>query len=239
MTDQPSLPALEATHLHRTFLRGSTAVHAIRDVSLTLDAGEFVSIQGPSGSGKSSLLHLLAGLDAPDTGTVHVDGTELGALDEAARTTFRRRRIGLVLQTFDLLPTLDAVDNVAVPAILDGAPTRTARARARELLDRVDLAHRADHTPGELSGGEQQRVCIARAIINDPVIVLADEPTAALDTTIGDEILALLRSLTDQGRTTMIATHDARAAAHADRTLRIVDGSIIWPERELRVVRSS
>lgn len=219
---------LEASDLHRTFRSARAAdVHALRGVSLAVAPGEVVGVHGPSGSGKSTLLHLLAGLDRPDRGRVRFDGQDLDALDEPARTALRLHRIGLVLQSFDLLPTLDAADNVAVPAILAGAPPRAARIRAVELLDAVGLSGRADHRPAELSGGEQQRACIARALVNDPVLVLADEPTAALDSVAGDGVLRVLRELAADGRAVVLASHDARAAAHAHRSIRLVDGQVV------------
>lgn len=238
MNPEHAVPAVHAVDLRRTYRRARETVPALRGVSLVVQPGEMVSIEGPSGSGKSTLLHLLAGLEPADHGHVHIAGHALGEMDERRRTTFRRRNVGVILQSFDLLPTLDAVDNVAVPAILDGANTKTARARAVRLLEQVGLSHRTDHTPAELSGGEQQRVCIARALINEPALVLADEPTATLDSVAGDEILQLLRDVAADGRAVVLATHDARAAAHAHRSLRLVDGTIVWPERDLRPVRS-
>lgn len=219
-------PIVEAVDVHRTFRSG---VHALRGVSVAVATGELVGVQGPSGSGKSSLLHLLAGLDRPDTGTVSFEGRDLATVDDAARTAIRLRRIGLVLQSFDLLPTLDAADNVAVPAVLAGATPRAARARAVELLDAVGLADRAGHRPGELSGGEQQRACIARALMNDPVLVLADEPTAALDSVAGDGVLRVLQDVAADGRAVIVASHDARAIAHAHRSIRLVDGRVVDP----------
>lgn len=231
-------PVVEAIDLHRTFRRTAGTVHALRGVSLGVLPGEMVCIEGPSGAGKSTLLHLLAGLEPPDQGRVRIGGHALEGMDERRRTTFRRRTIGVILQTFDLLPTLDAVDNVAVPAILDGHSTKEARSRARDVLRRVGLTGRIDHTPAELSGGEQQRVCIARALVNEPAVILADEPTATLDSVASDEILQLLREVAADDRAVVLATHDARAAAHAHRSVRLVDGTIVWPERDLRSVRS-
>lgn len=228
-------PVIRAVGLSRTFTSTGAPVEALRGVSLTVEAGEVVAVEGPSGSGKSTLLHLLAGLDQPDAGAVHVGSAELGTMSEAERTAYRRRHIGIVLQRPDLLPTLDALDNVAVPAILDGHPPRTARARARIHLDAVGLAHRGAHRPGELSGGEQQRLCLARALVNDPAVVLADEPTATLDSNGTDDLLDLLRDLAASGRGVLLATHDPRAAARAHRSLRLVDGAITWPAPDLRI----
>ena len=226
---------LRAVGLTRTFTSTGAAVVALHDVSLTVDAGEVVAVEGPSGSGKSTLLHLLAGLDRPDVGTVKVGSTDLADMSETDRTTFRRRNIGIVLQRPDLLPTLDALDNVAVPAILDGCKPRVARQRAAAQLDAVGLSPRGRHRPGELSGGEQQRLCLARALVNQPAIVLADEPTATLDSNGTDDLLDLLRAVTADGRAVVLATHDPRAAARAHRSIRLVDGAIVWPERDLRI----
>lgn len=236
MTSTRHRPALEAVSLHRRFHSGSEVIDAVDGVSLTVCAGEVVAVEGPSGSGKSTLLHLLAGLDRPDRGEVLLAGRRLDQLNERERTRLRRRSVGLVLQSFDLLPTLDAVDNVALPAILDGVRVTSARQRAAGLLEQVGLSRRASHRPGQLSGGEQQRVCIARALVNDAPLVVADEPTAALDSVAGDDVLGLLRQLAADGRAVVVATHDPRAAAHAHRSLRLVDGRIVWPERALRVV---
>ncbi len=226
---------LRAVGLTRTFTTTGAAVVAICDVSLTVDAGEVVAVEGPSGSGKSTLLHLLAGLDRPDAGTVQVGPTDLADMSETERTTFRRQNIGIVLQRPDLLPTLDALDNVAVPAILDGCKPRVARQRAAAQLDAVGLTPRSRHRPGELSGGEQQRLCLARALVNQPDVVLADEPTATLDSNGTDDLLDLLRAVTAAGRAVVLATHDPRAAARAHRSIRLVDGAIVWPERNLRI----
>lgn len=228
MSAVPSPLVVEAVDVHRSFRSG---VHALRGVSLTVAAGELVGVHGPSGSGKSSLLHLLAGLDRPDTGTVRFEGRDLAAVGDADRTTLRLHRIGLVLQSFDLLPTLDAADNVAVPAILAGTAPKAARARAVELLGAVGLGDRVDHRPGTLSGGEQQRACVARALINQPALVIADEPTAALDSVAGDGVLRLLQEVAADGRAVVLASHDARAIAHAHRSIRLVDGAVVSPSR--------
>lgn len=238
MSRPGTAPVVEAVDLHRAHRGTAGTVHALRGVSLCVHPGEMVCVEGPSGAGKSTLLHLLAGLEPPDHGHVRITGHALEQLDEGHRTTFRRRNIGVILQTFDLLPSLDAVDNVAVPAILDGCRAKEARSRARVLLERVGLTHRSAHTPAELSGGEQQRVCIARALVNQPAVILADEPTATLDSVASDEILQLLREVVADDRAVILATHDARTAAHAHRSLRLVDGAIVWPERDLRPVRS-
>ncbi len=205
-------------------------IPAVDLASFRVDQGEFVAVEGPSGSGKSTLLNLIGGLEAPTSGSVLVDGVEIAALGESDRAAFRRTHVGMVFQLYDLLPTLNAWQNVAVPALIQGNRLRTQRSRAQELLARVGLSERAEHRPAELSGGEQQRVAIARALMNDPKLILADEPTGALDSVTGDEILELMRSLCADGQTVIMVTHAARAAAHADRSLQMVDGSVVVPE---------
>ncbi len=204
-------------------------VHAVDRANFTVSVGDFVAVEGPSGSGKSTLLNLIGGLEPPTGGRVEVAGTELSTLDERERTTFRRRHIGMIFQLYDLLPTLNAWQNVAVPALLDGGKLKDLQASSTELLKRVGLQDRADHKPSELSGGEQQRVAIARALMNDPQLILADEPTGALDSVTGDDILGLLQSLCEDGRTVVMVTHAARAAAYATRSLRMLDGAVTEP----------
>ncbi len=219
-------PVIEARALHKTYRRGVREVRALEGVDLVVDAGTFLAIEGPSGSGKSTLLHLLAGIDLPDQGEVRLLGEAINTLPERQRTDRRRRHIGLLLQRFDLIPTLSAAENIAVPGILAGHRAKPAHHRAHQLLDELNLLHRSDHRPAELSGGEQQRVGLARALYHQPPIIIADEPTGALDTVSGDEILALLRGQRATGRTVIIATHDVRASAHADRTQRLLDGLV-------------
>ncbi|MHB8669061.1 MAG: ABC transporter ATP-binding protein [Acidimicrobiales bacterium] len=218
---------IEVRGVVKEYRRGEQSVRALDGIDLDIGRGEFVSIMGPSGSGKSTLLHLLGGLDAPNDGRVRVDGHDLGALDDDALTDFRRRRLGFVFQFFNLLPTLSAWENVALPRLLDGMRLPGLRDPAIALLDRVGLRDRVDHRPAEMSGGQLQRVAIARALMADPVVVLADEPTGNLDSESGAEILALLRSCTaDEQRTVVMVTHDASAAAVGDRIVRIVDGRL-------------
>ncbi len=200
-------------------------VHALRGVSLTIQAGESVALMGASGSGKSTLLHLVGGLDQPTSGTIVIEGQNLGDMSDHQRTLFRRRRLGIVFQSYNLLPTLSIVDNVALPAMLGGGAQGAILSRARDLLDQVDLGHRLTHRPQTLSGGEQQRVAIARALINDPAVLLADEPTGNLDSQHGEMIWRLLQSLArDQGRTVLSVTHEAEGAAFADRVVVLKDG---------------
>jgi putative ABC transport system ATP-binding protein len=201
---------------------------ALAGVDVTIAGGSFVAITGPSGSGKSTLLHLLGGLDRPSEGQVVVDGADLGRLDDEDLTAFRRRRLGFVFQFFNLLPTLAAWENVALPAMLDGVSLASVRPRAECLLAEVGMAHRVAHRPAELSGGELQRVAIARALMSDPVLVLADEPTGNLDSTQGAEVLELLRATTSASRRTLVlVTHDRQVACRAQRVIHLVDGRLV------------
>ncbi len=208
----------------KSYPQGARMVHALRGVSLCIREGEFVAIMGPSGSGKSTLLHLLGALDVPTTGSISLGGCELKTLSERRRSLLRRRRIGFVFQSFNLLPTLTAAENVALPLLLAGeGPSRD---RAVSSLRRMGLAERADHFPEQLSGGEMQRVAIARALVADPELILCDEPTGNLDSANAKEILRLLRSLPDGRRTVVMVTHDPLAAAHGDRTIYLRDGQL-------------
>jgi len=200
---------------------------ALDDVSMGVAAGEVVAIMGPSGSGKSTLLNLVAGLDRPSTGTVTVAGRRIDALGEGALARFRARHVGIIFQFFNLLDDLTVEDNVLLPAQLAGASRRQARARAGELLERMDIAQHRDAYPARLSGGQRQRVAIARALVNSPELLLADEPTGALDSTAGQEIGRLLRELNAGGQTLVLVTHDpALAQRYAARTVRLVDGQV-------------
>jgi putative ABC transport system ATP-binding protein len=216
---------VEARGLSRVYGTGPDAVHALREVDLSITAGEFVAIMGPSGSGKSTLLHLVGGLDRPDTGEVRIEGETLAELNDEALAHLRRRRIGFVLQFFNLFPLLSARENVAFPLLLDGRGDALALADAA--LERVGLAERAKHRPGELSGGEQQRVAVARALVTKPAAVLADEPTGSLDSLAGEDVLRLLRTAADDGHAVLLITHHAPAAAYADRVVRLRDGAAV------------
>jgi putative ABC transport system ATP-binding protein len=218
---------VEARGLSRVYGSGPDAVHALRDVDLSIGAGEFVAIMGPSGSGKSTLLHLVGGLDRPDAGEVLIEGEPLAGLNDEALAHVRRRRIGFVLQFFNLFPLLSARENVAFPLLLDGRVDALALADAA--LERVGLAARAEHRPAELSGGEQQRVAVARALVGPPAVVLADEPTGSLDSLAGEDVLRLLRAAADDGHAVLLITHHAPAAAYADRVVRLRDGAVVPP----------
>jgi putative ABC transport system ATP-binding protein len=228
--------AARARHAHKVYGEGDTAVVALDDVSLDLPVGEFTAIMGPSGSGKSTLMHCLAGLDVLTSGTVLIGDTDLASLSDRERTLLRRDRLGFVFQSFNLLPTLTAEENITLPADLAG---RTPDPDwLRTVVARLDLGDRLRHRPSELSGGQQQRVAVGRALINRPEVLFADEPTGSLDTKAGTELLAFLRSVVDQlGQTVVMVTHDPGAAAYADRVVFLVDGAIVeeleHPTREL------
>jgi lipoprotein-releasing system ATP-binding protein len=222
-----SEPLLSARGLSRTYTLGKRALEVLRGVNLDVARGEFLALRGASGAGKSTLLHLIGGLDAPNAGEIHFAGQNLAALSEGELTHFRRRRVGFVFQAYYLLPELDALENVCLPARVARVPAGPAGARGRDLLARVGLKDRMDHKPYELSGGEQQRVAIARALINEPELLLADEPTGNLDSQTGGEIMELIKNLrADKQTTLIIATHDARVAAHAGRVVELMDGQI-------------
>ncbi|WP_079142326.1 MULTISPECIES: ABC transporter ATP-binding protein [unclassified Streptomyces] len=220
-----SAPAVLLTAVHRRYEAAGARVTALDDVTLALPHGTFTAVMGPSGSGKSTLLQCAAGLDRPTSGSVRIGGTELSGLSERRLTLLRRERIGFVFQSFNLLPALTAEQNVALPLRLAGR--RPSRSRVREALRQVGLADRAGHHPGRLSGGQQQRVALARALITRPEVLFADEPTGALDSAAGREVLKLLRSLVDDdGRTVVMVTHDPLAASYADRVVFLVDGRV-------------
>jgi putative ABC transport system ATP-binding protein len=236
MTEEEAPPsqagvAVEAHGLTRRYGEGATAVEALRGVDIAVRSGELVAVMGPSGSGKSTLMHLLAGLDKPTSGTVTVAGTEITTLDDSKLTYLRREHIGFVFQFFNLLPMLDAQENVVLPLSIAGE--KPDKAWLDELLGKMGLDKRRSHRPAELSGGEQQRVAIARALVTRPTILFADEPTGNLDSKTGGEILELIRDSVDSyGQTTVMVTHEARAASIADRILFLADGLIVKEMRE-------
>jgi len=218
---------LELRDAGKVYRQGRREVHAVRGVSLTVRPGEIVALVGPSGSGKSTVLHLLGGLDRPTTGAALFDGRDLATLSDDELTLIRRDRIGHVFQFFNLLPTLTAAENVALPLLLGGTPRDEAMSRAALGLAAVGLADRTDHLPDEMSGGEQQRAAVARALAVRPRVLLADEPTGNLDSAAGAEVLEVIRSMTKDGdRSVVMVTHDERAAAIGDRVVRLRDGRI-------------
>jgi len=220
------MPVLLAKNVSREYGTGSVRVHALREVDVAVERGEFLAVMGPSGCGKSTLLHILGGIDPPSSGQVLLEGEDLGALDDTARSILRRRKLGFVFQRINLLPTLSALENVALPLRIDGQPRTASHTRARAVLERVGIAHRAEHFPHEMSGGEQQRVAIARALVIDPAVILADEPTGALDSTTAQHILDLLGECSRAGQTIVMVTHDATMAQQAGRVLVMHDGRI-------------
>ncbi|MCP2247535.1 ABC transporter ATP-binding protein [Lentzea aerocolonigenes] len=219
------MTVLELRGVHRVHGTGETAVNALDDVSLTVEPGELVAVMGPSGSGKSTLLNLAGGLDSPTSGQVLVDGTSLQSLSRKQLAAWRRKRIGYVFQNLNLIASLTAAENVALPLDLDGV--RGSRKQAEQALSEVDLDGYADRFPDEMSGGQQQRVAIARALIGERRLVLADEPTGALDSRTGETVLRLLRSKVDAGAAAVLVTHDARHAAWADRVVFLRDGVVV------------
>lgn len=220
-------PVLQLEEVHRTHGAGPTTVHALQGVSLTVQPGELVGVMGPSGSGKSTLLNLAGGLDAPTGGDVYVEGGCLGGMSRRELAALRRRAVGYVFQDLNLLPSLTAAENVALPLELDGTGVRRARKAAVAALAEVDLAEMGQRFPDDLSGGQQQRVAIARALVGDRRLVLTDEPTGALDTETGEAVLRLLRSRVDAGAAGVLVTHEARHAAWADRVVFLRDGRVV------------
>jgi putative ABC transport system ATP-binding protein len=219
---------VQTKELTKVYGSGDTAVVALDHVNMSVDAGEFAAVMGPSGCGKSTLLHLLGGLDRPTAGQVLIEGVSLGDLPDDKLTELRRRKIGFVFQFFNLIPVLDAVENAALPLTLDGEKPSEARERARDWLVRVGLENRLGNRPDQLSGGQQQRVAVARALVSDPALVLADEPTGNLDTRSADEIAGLLRQVAAEwGRSVVMVTHDPRIAAYSDRIVFLKDGTVV------------
>jgi len=218
---------LAARDVHKTYTLGRRSLEVLRGVSLTVQRGEFLALRGASGAGKSTLLHLLGGLDSPNQGEIWCDGNNLAKRSGLALARWRNRTVGFIFQAYHLLPELDALENVCLPARMARVPAAEAERRGRELLGRVGLGERLEHKPYELSGGEQQRVAIARALVNAPELVLADEPTGNLDSHTGGEIIELLCALRVERQTTLlVATHDAKVAGRAPRVLELADGQI-------------
>jgi ABC-type lipoprotein export system ATPase subunit len=218
---------LAAHNLHKAYLMGGRTLEVLRGIDLTVQRGEFLALRGASGAGKSTLLHLLGGLDLPNKGEVLLDGVNLRKLSTGALADLRNSRVGFIFQAYHLLPELSAIENVTLPARMARQSAAQAETRARELLDRVGLGRRMGHRPYELSGGEQQRVAIARSLVNHPDLILADEPTGNLDSHTGEEIIQLLHDLLAERKATLvIATHDAKIAARAPRVIVLADGQL-------------
>jgi putative ABC transport system ATP-binding protein len=222
----PSVPVIETRNAARFYVMGDVTVKALRGIDIRIDRGEMVSVMGPSGSGKSTLMNLIGCLDTPTSGTVLLDGTDISELNEQALARVRNEKIGFIFQQFNLLSRMSVLDNVSTPLLYAGVPAKQRRERAAHVLERVGLADRMKHLPRELSGGQKQRVAIARALVNNPSLLLADEPTGALDQKTGHQILDLFNELHDGGNTLVLVTHDAEIGAFAPRCIRILDGSV-------------
>jgi putative ABC transport system ATP-binding protein len=220
-------PVIEVTGLHKTYGSGPTAVHALQGVDLTVHTGDYLAIMGASGSGKSTLLNLIGCLDVPSAGTYQLDGIDVGELNERQLSLLRNRKIGFIFQSYNLVPRTSALSNVELPLVYAGMGRRERRERARAALELVGLTDRARHLPSELSGGQQQRVAVARALVNSPAIVLADEPTGNLDSASTSEVLGMFDRLNALGRTIVVITHEDDVARHARRTIRVNDGQIV------------
>lgn len=218
--------AIEMRDVSRIYTVGDTIVKALDGISLSIEEHSFTAIMGPSGSGKSTLMSLIGCLDVPTSGTILIDGEDTSGLDDNELAYIRNRKIGFVFQHFSLLPKLDALDNAALPLLYAGVPLRERRRRAEAMLERVGLKDRMKHRPSELSGGQKQRVAIARALVNDPSILLADEPTGALDSATGHDVMDLFHALNDEGHTIVFVTHDAGLASECSRIIPIKDGKV-------------
>jgi len=233
VTDMPEIPMLVARNVSKIYRADGVTVAALNDLTLRVDAGELVAIMGPSGSGKTTLLNCLSGLDSIDKGTVEVGGRDLFAMSDAARTEHRARSMGFIFQAFNLIPVFSAVENVELPLLLVGTEPKVARRKAVQMLERVGLAHRTAHRPSELSGGEQQRVTIARALVARPSIVWADEPTGNLDSSMAEAVMDLLCELNEaEGQTIVLVTHDAAIGERVPRLLKMRDGELVEDIRQ-------
>ena len=225
-------PVIELRDVGKVYRSGSLEVAAVQDVSLRIGVGEFVAIAGPSGSGKSTLMHIIGCLDVPSSGTYLLAGEDVSAMDENELAEVRNERIGFVFQQFNLLPSMSALRNVELPLAYSGIPRHERRQRALDALHRVGLGDRVEHRPGELSGGQQQRVAVARALVTEPALILADEPTGNLDSSSTRDVLGLFRELHRSGRTIVLITHEQDVANAAERTVRMLDGRVVTAVRE-------
>ncbi|MEM9835139.1 MAG: ABC transporter ATP-binding protein [Bacteroidota bacterium] len=229
---------IDISSLRKTYVMGSTQVHALRGVDLKINANEYVALMGPSGSGKSTLMNLLGCLDTPSEGYYALDGGDVSKMSDGELADVRNRKIGFVFQTFNLLPRLSSLENVALPLVYSGIPRKQREARAHEVLTSVGLGDRTDHRPNELSGGQRQRVAIARALVNNPSIILADEPTGNLDTKTSIEIMEIFEKIHDQGNTIILVTHEPDIAEHAHRIVRLRDGEVESDIRNENIIRA-
>jgi putative ABC transport system ATP-binding protein len=220
-------PVIEVVDLHKTYGSGATEVHALRGVDLTVQTGDYLAIMGASGSGKSTLLNLIGCLDVPSRGTYRLDGINVGELNERQLSLLRNRKLGFIFQSYNLVPRTSALSNVELPLVYAGMGRKERRLRARAALELVGLTDRATHLPSELSGGQQQRVAVARALVNSPTLLLADEPTGNLDSESTSEVLGVFDRLNALGRTIVVITHEDDVARHAQRTVRVTDGRIV------------
>jgi len=213
--------------VHRDYIMGNTRIHAVEDINLDIHRGEFVAIVGPSGSGKSTMMNLVGALDFATTGDIYLDNVDIEHLHESDLAQLRGSKIGFIFQTFNLIPTLTALENVMLPMVFQGIEKEERIERATKILNRLNMSPRLNHLPGELSGGERQRVAIARALANDPEVILADEPTGNLDSKTGEEVVKIFEELNKEGKTIIMVTHDLSMAKHADKVYRLKDGMIV------------
>jgi putative ABC transport system ATP-binding protein len=227
-----SVPVIQTVELRKIYMQGERPLEVLKGLSLTVEPGEFTAIMGPSGSGKSTLLNMIGALDRPTSGKVYINGVDLSKLNDNQVAALRNKEIGFIFQFFNLIPRMDAQSNVELPMAIDGVPRGTRKERAQKLLEMVGLGDRADHKPSQLSGGEQQRVAIARSLSNDPKLLLADELTGNLDSKTGEEIMHLLRTLNkEEGKTFILITHDPAVGQDADRIIQLRDGLIVGDKR--------
>jgi putative ABC transport system ATP-binding protein len=231
-THSPATPIIDVQDVTKVYSSGNVRVEALKSVSLQVARGEMLAIMGPSGCGKTTFLNCVSGLDSVTNGAVFIEGTDLATLNDRKKTAYRAQNMGFIFQTYNLLPVLSAVENVELPLVVSGVSTSKARKRALEALDRVNLVDRANNWPAQLSGGQRQRVTIARALVNDPAIVWADEPTGALDSKTANEVMGIMTTLNkEQGQTFVIVTHDAGVGKRCDRVIHMSDGEIVAEER--------